>query len=97
MFSIASHNGIDEQKLALVRYYVPSQPHPSDNIIGFRRLSLSPPSASQVISLESIIRGVYIAPAFGIGSRNDEYHVNDLIDADMFIRLRRLAAHSVHT
>jgi hypothetical protein len=97
MFSIAADNCIGEQKLALIRYYVPSKPQPSDTIIGYKRVSLQPPSASQILSLESLIRGAYVAPAFGSdGTRSDEYYVNDLIDDDMFVCLRRQAARSMH-
>jgi hypothetical protein len=84
MFTITPHNDIPEQKLALIQYYHPSEhPQASDTIIGFKRLCLSPPNMSQVISLESVIRGAYIVSAFEGGARSHEYFANDLIDGDL--------------
>jgi hypothetical protein len=79
--------------IALVRYYTPSPDRritTTDKLTGFRRVTLTPAKDAQFVFLGSVIRGAYLVPTSD--RRPNEYFVNDLIDSDMYIRLRDVSS-----
>ena len=94
MFCVTPSNEVGRTQLALICYYTPipqsSCPH-SDKLVGFRRFKLSE-VFSAIISLESVIRGVFMVPTFSESGSPITFFVNDLVDSDMFIRMKRYTA-----
>ena len=55
--------------------------------LGFLRVRAKPISAPEFISIRSIIRGAVLVPAF---DKKEDYLVMDVLDADMFVRIRKI-------
>ena len=94
MFCITPSSNIGMVQLALIHYYTPILPSScplSDRPTGFRRFKLS--EESPIISLESVIHGVLMVPTFSDSTNAaNTFFVNDLIDGDIFIRMKRYGA-----
>ncbi|KAI0749834.1 hypothetical protein C8Q80DRAFT_1269641 [Daedaleopsis nitida] len=58
-----------------------------DKDLGFYRVRERARSRAEFFSVHSIIRGVLLVPDFG---KKGDYFVHDLIDGDMFLRMKRL-------
>ena len=58
-----------------------------DKDLGLIRVRARPRKNAEFISVQSIIRGAYIVPMF---ESVDEYHVVDIVDVDMFLRLQEM-------
>jgi hypothetical protein len=88
VFSCAMNNVT--YPIALIHPFdVPMGPRrQSDQDLGLIRLRRARPPASEFISVDSIIRGALIADDFD--NPNDVF-VIDLVDADMFLRLKGFA------
>jgi hypothetical protein len=94
LFSLKGPTHLGTLQLALIHYYVPIPPQMcpnTDKVIGFRRFKLHDEVNSSIISLESVIRGIFMAPTSPHNS-DYEYFINDLIDGDIFIRMKRYNA-----
>lgn len=92
LFTLKVSVNIGTVQLGLVRYYqpVPRESCPRyDTPVGFKRFKLCSAAASSIISLESVVHGVYMAP---IDNTDGHYFLNDLIDGDIFIRMKRYSA-----
>lgn len=74
--------------MALITVYDPvTRVNWKDRALGFRRVREPPTTRrSEFIFLSSVIRGAYLVSTH---EREGEFYVNDLIDADMFLRLLR--------
>lgn len=59
----------------------------TDKELGLTRIRARSRAATEIISIETIIRGALIAKDM---EKHDEYLVMDLIDADMFMRIKEL-------
>ena len=55
--------------------------------LGLYRVKARPRSSCEFISVKSIIRGAVLVPDF---NKEDEYLVMDVLDPDMFLRVRRM-------
>ena len=55
--------------------------------LGFTRVRSRPRDRSEFVSVRSIIRGAVLVPAF---DKDGEYLVMDVLDADMFVRVRKM-------
>ena len=53
----------------------------------FLRVRSRPRNRAEFISLRSIVRGALLVPAF---DKDEEYLVLDVVDADMFVRVRKM-------
>ena len=53
----------------------------------FLRVRSKPRNRAEFVSLRSIIRGALLVPAF---DKDEEYLVLDVVDADMFVRVRKM-------
>ncbi|KAJ7265517.1 hypothetical protein C8J57DRAFT_992587, partial [Mycena rebaudengoi] len=58
-----------------------------DKALGFYRVRAKPRQNSEFISVHSIVRGALLVPA---GDRHGEYLVVDVVDEDMFLRLKSM-------
>ncbi|KAF8322954.1 uncharacterized protein EI90DRAFT_3130601 [Cantharellus anzutake] len=93
MFGITPSSIIGTVQLALIRCYTPIHPSScplSDKPVSFRRFKLSEESSSTIISLESVICGVLVPTFLESSNGADTFFVNDLVDGDIFIRMRHL-------
>jgi len=73
--------------IALIHLFnVPTGPPPQlDRDLGFLRLKKASPNACEFISIHSIIRGALLAEDF---ANPGDFLVIDILDADMFLRLK---------
>ncbi|KAI0633772.1 hypothetical protein C8Q77DRAFT_1218049 [Trametes polyzona] len=77
------------QPMALIHPY-DRRPGPVSKLdadLGFYRVYERARTRSEFISLKSVIRGALLVPDF---SRKGEYLVHDLVDADMFFRIKEM-------
>lgn len=58
-----------------------------DKALKFYRIRAKPRQASEFIPVRSIIRGALLAPDF---SREGDYLVMDIVDEDMWLRLKQM-------
>jgi hypothetical protein len=58
-----------------------------DKDLGLIRVRARPQKDAEFIPVQSIIRGAFIVPTF---ESVDEYHVVDIVDVDMFLRLQEM-------
>ncbi|KAI0741275.1 hypothetical protein C8Q80DRAFT_1259743 [Daedaleopsis nitida] len=77
--------------IALVHPYDASVGNRSkkDRDLGFYRLRARTRSRAEFFSIHSIVRGALLVPDFG---KEGDFLVDDLIDTDMFLRMKKLAA-----
>lgn len=75
--------------IALVHAYdtpIPRIPK-KDKDLGLFRVRASPRAKAEFVSIRTFIRGAVLVPDF---SKEGDYFVFDLLDSDMFLRVRQL-------
>ncbi|OSD08233.1 hypothetical protein PYCCODRAFT_1357246 [Trametes coccinea BRFM310] len=77
------------QPLALIQPFdrLAGPPSRTDLDLGFLRVRERPRRRSEFISLHSLLRGALLVPDFG---KDRDYLVHDLVDSDMFLRMRAI-------
>lgn len=76
--------------LALVQPHnagIPGQRPTKDKHLGFWRVREQPRAATEIFSVQSIVRGALLYPD---NARHGEYLVIDTIDTDMFLRVQEM-------
>ena len=58
-----------------------------DKVLGLIRVRARPRKDAEFIPVQSIIQGAFTVPTF---ENVDEYHVVDIVDVDMFLRLQEM-------
>ena len=78
-----------EYPLALIHSYdEPIQEYPQKDIdLGLYRIKARNRKSTEIISVESIIRGALVVSDF---ETDDQYFVVDSVDSDMFLRMQEL-------
>lgn len=74
--------------LALIRPSRVLSPTLKDKELGLLRLEPEADTISEFILLASVIRGAHVIPDFSVSPLHVAHIVNDVIDADMFLRVR---------
>ncbi|TFK39111.1 hypothetical protein BDQ12DRAFT_698231 [Crucibulum laeve] len=83
--------GNESHPFALIHPYKPAgMLCRKDKDLGLIRVRAQPQAQSQFFAARSIIRGAFIIPEF---SKPDEYHIVDVVDTDMFLRLQSMYPH----
>jgi hypothetical protein len=94
LFSLKQPTHVGTIQLGLICYYMPISPQMcpnTDKVIRFRQFKLCDEANSSIISLESVIQGVSIAP-LSLHNSSHEYFVNDLIDGNIFVCMKQYNA-----
>ncbi len=79
-----------EYPIALIPPYdasVTGRQQQNDKDLRFHRVREQPRSKSEFISVHSIVRGALLVPDF---EKSSDYLVHDLVDADMFLRMKEM-------
>ncbi|KAJ3563803.1 hypothetical protein NP233_g8701 [Leucocoprinus birnbaumii] len=83
IFTLSTH--LEEIPLCLVAPLARAAPSEKDRLLEFVRLQQEGDWKTVVIPARSIVRGVLVFPAFDV---RKNYIVFDIVDADMFLRIR---------
>ncbi|OSD02004.1 hypothetical protein PYCCODRAFT_1368332, partial [Trametes coccinea BRFM310] len=75
------------EPLALIQPFDRMKPSPKDQDLGLFRVHRRPRQQAEFISLHTVVRGALLIPDFG---REGDYLVHNLIDSDMYLRIKGL-------
>jgi len=86
LFRLASPHPLHKHGIAMVQYFDASDSQAATDI---RMRTVQESQKTEFIFLTSVVRACHVIPQFGDNRKPTRYYVNDLVDGDMLLRLRR--------